>query len=129
MALDAILQRLTRFDRYLVLIIALLVGVTFMLPFGKEPGERIVVEADNRTVFTAPLDDARRFDIEGPLGITQMEIGHGAVWVLNSPCPQKICIGLGKAHRAGDLLACVPNRIVVRIEGEEEGAEYDLLSR
>lgn len=129
MALDGILQRLTSFDRYLVLILALLVATSFLLSFGKEPGARIIVEADNRAVFTAPLDDARRFEIEGPLGTTLMEIESGAVRVLSSPCPQKICIGLGEARRSGDLLACVPNRVVVRIEGEREGAEYDLLSR
>ena len=129
MALDGVLQRLTRFDRYLVLFLALLVGASFMLPFGRRPGSRVVVEADNRTVFTAPLDENRRFAVEGPLGSTQMAIENGAVRVINSPCPQKICIGLGAARRTGDLLACVPNRIVVRIEGDQEGAEYDLLSR
>jgi hypothetical protein len=129
MALGATLKRLTRFDRYLVLSLALLVSASFLLLWGRQSGSRIVVDADNRTVFTAPLDDARHFEIEGPLGTTRMEIADGAVRVLSSPCPQKICIGLGDARRAGDLLACVPNRIVVRIEGEKEGEAYDLLSR
>lgn len=124
-----VLQRLTLFDRYLVLALALLVGVSFLLPFGKKPGARIVVDADNRTVYTAPLDKNRKFEIVGPLGKTQLEIDNGSVRVLSSPCPQKICIGLGEARRVGDLLACVPNRVVVRVEGEAEGAAYDLLSR
>ena len=129
MALADLLKRLTRFDRYLVLLLALLVGVSFVLPFGRRAGAKIVVDAENKTVFTAPLDQDRRFEIEGPLGTTQLEISDEAVRVLSSPCPQKICIGLGEARRTGDLLACVPNRIVVRVEGEDEGTGYDLLSR
>lgn len=129
MALAALWQRLTRFDRYLLLVLALLVGASFLLPFGRRPGARVVIAADNRTVFSAPLDEARRFEIAGPLGPTRLEIADGAVRVLDSPCPHKICIGLGDVRRSGDLLACVPNRIVVRVEGEAQGADYDLLSR
>lgn len=129
MALNAVLQRLTRFDRYLVLTLVLLIGGSFVLPFGRQPGSTLIIEADNRTVFTAPLTETRSFTIEGPLGETRMEIRDGGVRVISSPCPQKICIGLGEARRAGDLLACVPNRIVARIKGEKEGAAYDLLSR
>lgn len=129
MAIGAILQRLTRFDRLLVLALVLLIGFSFPLALGRRPGSRVIIEADNRTVFTAPLSGVRQFDIPGPLGVTRMEIDNGAVRVLSSPCPQKICIGLGAARHAGDLLACVPNRILVRIEGEREGADYDLLSR
>lgn len=129
MALGDLLQRLTRFDRYLIICLALLVGVSFLFPFGRQAGAWLIVEAENRTVFRAPLDTARQFEVEGPLGMTRMEINNGAVRVLSSPCPQKICIGLGEVRRAGGLLACVPNRIVVRIEGDAEGATYDLLSR
>ncbi|MDT8420866.1 MAG: NusG domain II-containing protein [Desulfuromonadales bacterium] len=129
MALGGLLQRLTRFDRYLIIILSLLVGISFLLPFGRQAGARLIVEAENRTVFSAPLDTARQLAVEGPLGMTRMEIKDGAVRVLSSPCPQKICIGMGEARRAGELLACVPNRIVARIEGDAEGATYDLLSR
>ncbi|HKJ04205.1 MAG TPA: NusG domain II-containing protein [Geopsychrobacteraceae bacterium] len=129
MALADLWKRLTPFDRYLVLVLVLLVGASFLLPFSRRSGAEVIVDVQDRTVFTAPLDQARRFDIEGPLGMTQVEIDNGAVRMLSSPCPQKICIGLGKARRTGDLLACVPNRIVVRIEGDNEEAEYDLLSR
>lgn len=129
MALAEVLQRLTRFDRYLVLVLATLVALSFLLLLGRQPGSRVIVELENRIVYTSPLDETRQFGIDGPLGTTLMEIDQGAVRVLSSPCPQKICIGLGEARRSGDLLACVPNRVLVRIEGETEGANYDLLSR
>ena len=129
MALGSVLRRLTLFDRYLVVIFALLVVVSFLFPFSKQPGARVVVDADHRTVYTAPLNENRTFEVSGPLVDTRLTIENGAVRVLSSPCPQKICIGMGEAHQAGDLLACVPNRIVIRVEGQAEGESYDLLSR
>ena len=36
---------------------------------------------------------------------------------------------MGAIARAGELLACVPNALLVRIDGVGKGAAHDLLSR
>ncbi len=125
------LQRLTPFDRKLVLLLAVLVLCSFLLPLRQGMGARVVVTSGGKTIFVADLDREQRVALQGPLGITVLQIVDGAAKVISSPCPQKICIGLGEARRAGDLLACVPNRIVGRIEGTADDRErgYDLLSR
>ncbi len=125
------LQRLTAFDRKLVVGLALLVLLSFMLPIHQDMGAQVIVSSGSKTLFVAPLDQAQQVDLQGPLGTTVLQIDNGAARVLQSPCPQKICIGLGEARLAGDLLACVPNRLVVRIAGERDDKEkdYDLLSR
>jgi len=127
---SAWLQRLTPFDRKLVLLLTLTVLVTFLLPLGQGKGERVVVSSGEQILFVAPLDQERRVEIPGPLGTTRLQIARGGVRVLSSPCPKKICIGMGEARHSGDLLAYVPNRVVVRIEGgTEKKKSYDLLSR
>lgn len=125
------LRRLTLFDRRLVLIIALLVLVSFLLPLRQGGGARVVITSGDRTVFVADLKQDRQVELTGPLGTTVLQIADGAAQVLSSPCRQKICIGLGKARHRGDLLACVPNRLVIRIEGDVavQEQDYDLLSR
>lgn len=124
------LQRLTPFDRKLVLLLALVVLVTFLLPFRQEKGQRVVVSSGEKILFVAPLDQDRVVDVPGPLGSTRLQIAGGGVRVLSSPCPKKICIGMGEARNRGDLLACVPNRVVIRIEGgADQKGSYDLLSR
>ena len=93
-------------------------------------GTHVVVTSGGKTVFTAPLDQPRSIDLDGPLGQTHLVIDDQGARITDSPCPRKICIGMGTAKQTGDLLACVPNRILVRIDspaGEE--APYDLLSR
>jgi hypothetical protein len=93
-------------------------------------GTRVLVTSDGETRYTAPLDQPRSFAVEGPLGSTHLVIDAQGVRITSSPCPRKICISMGPAKHSGDLLACVPNRIMVLIDnpGGEE-APYDLLSR
>lgn len=93
-------------------------------------GSRVVVTCGDQTCFTAGLDQDRSVDLDGPLGRTHLVIDAKGAYVTSSPCPRKVCMAMGPAKRSGDLLACVPNRIMVRIEGPngQEGP-YDLLSR
>jgi hypothetical protein len=124
-------QRLTPFDRKLVTALTLLVLSSFLLPLQQAAGSRLVVSSGDNILFVAPLNQDQQFELSGPLGSTKLQISNGAVRVLSSPCPQKICIGMGQVSRSGELLACVPNRLVIRIEGESADREsgYDLLSR
>lgn len=124
------LDRLTPFDRKLLVILTILVLASFLLLLQSSKGQRVLVDVAGRTVFVAPLEQDQKFQIEGPLGTTVLQLANGSVQVLSSPCPQKICIGMGNASHTGDLLACAPNRVVVRIEGAAEQAKgYDVLSR
>ena len=93
-------------------------------------GTQVVVTIGEQVCFSAPLDQPRSVDLEGPLGKTHLVIDDQGARITDSPCPRKICISMGSAKHRGDLIACVPNRILVRIDspGGEE-APYDLLSR
>lgn len=124
-------SRLRPGDRLLVpLLLALAVGL-ILLQLGREPGRKVVVEVAGQVVFTAPLDQTRQVGLNGPLGTTELRIADGQARILSSPCPNKICIGMGAVTRSGELLACVPNRLLVRVEGgnNREARDYDLLSR
>jgi len=130
MALFGWLQRLTPFDRKLLILVTIAICLSFLLPLSQNAGARVVVTAAGRVVFTAPLNQARTVALEGPLGMTEMEIAAGRVGILSSPCPNKTCIRMGKASHEGDVIACVPNGLIVRVEGDaDRESEYDLISR
>jgi len=128
MALRLLWRRTTRIDRILILVLLAVCVFSFTRVLGRPAGNQDVIYRGDEVAYTGPLGLERTLELSGPLGATRVEIFGGEVRVLESPCPRKICIALGKVHRSGDLLACVPNHIVVRIEGEEERG-YDLLSR
>lgn len=124
-------KQLTAFDRKLLVVVVILVALSFLLLLRQDSGGRVVVRSDNKIVFVAPLDRDQRVELEGPLGITVLQIENGAARIVSSPCAHKICIHMGEARHTGDLLACVPNKLVVTIEGDgaEEDAEYDFIQR
>lgn len=130
MALSALWRRTSWLDRLLVaLLLAATLG-SFALVGSGPAGARLVVERDGKIIYTAPLDVDRQVEVEGRLGEALLVIKSGQVCFREAPCPNRVCIGMGEVSRSGDLLACVPNGLLVRIEGtapEEKG--YDLLSR
>jgi hypothetical protein len=116
---------------WLVVLILLTVSLAGIIRVAISPGgTRVVVTRGDQVSFTAPLDQPRKVALDGQLGQTLLVIDDRGVRITESPCPRKICIAMGTARQTGDLLACVPNRILVRIDspaGEEK--PYDLLSR
>jgi hypothetical protein len=79
-----------------------------------------------------PLDTRQTLEVEGPLGDTIVEISGGAVRVVDSPCPEKICVKTGQISRPGQTIACLPNRVFVVIRGvprDESGEEIDAFSQ
>jgi hypothetical protein len=60
---------------------------------------------------------------KGDIGVSDIVIDTHGVHFESSPCIGKQCILAGTKHHAGDIIACVPNRILVSIRGS--GARND----
>jgi len=58
-------------------------------------------------------------DVEGPLGMPQIEIRDGKARILRSPYKFKVCIKSGYIQYAGRISVCLPNW-VERVEGNAE---------
>jgi len=132
-ALKALWRRTRPGDRLVVGGLLAACGLLFVLLRPGAPGREVVVERDGRVIFTAPLDRDRTVALKGPLGTTRLAIRDGAACIEASPCSHKVCIGMGRIARSGELLACVPNHLLVRVTGgshqDDSAAPYDLLSR
>ena len=83
----------------------------------------VVIEGPGRA-WAYPLQTEVDVDVQGPLGITHVHVRGGSAWVSDSPCVNKICVAAGHVARPGSWVACLPNRVFVRIEGRES-AEVD----
>jgi len=73
------------------------------------------------------LAQGGRKSYDGPLGKTFVEQNSEGVRISKSPCAKQICVGQGPIKFAGELIACVPNQVVVTLSGKLE--LYDALSR
>lgn len=131
MAVTALWRRLTPLDRLLLAGLLLLAFGLLLAVAWLPGGSRVLVERDGRTIYQAPLGEARQVQLEGPLGMTTLVLDQAGAKIVASPCLNKVCIGMGQVGRTGEWLACLPNHLLVRIEGGTSSGDqdYDLISR
>ena len=54
-----------------------------------------------------------------------LKVENGEAWVSEANCPDKVCMGMGKISRNGEFIACLPNRLLVVVEGAAEDSPVD----
>jgi len=114
-------MRATLGDKILIVFFVLLNVLLFMNMETRTAGDWVVIEVNQREVSRHRLSENRVVPVKGKLGITEVEIEQGKARILHSPCKNKICIKAGDIQYADRLIACIPNRIVVRVIGEKQG--------
>ncbi len=67
-----------------------------------------------------PLAQDRRLVVPGRLGPVVVVVETGGVRIAESGCAHHLCLAMGVKRRAGEMVACVPNGVVVRLEGSAE---------
>ncbi len=111
-----------------VILTALLVigGFSLYAYGGRNTAGDVVIEASG-SQWIYPLDVDRREAVPGPLGKTIVVIGGGKAWVEDSPCPDKLCVHMPAISRPGQWIACLPNRVFVRVRGSSDQS-VDIIS-
>ena len=71
------------------------------------------------------LPDAVEIVVETPLGHNIIAVEAGGVRMILADCRTQDCIRMGVITRPGQLIACLPNRIVVRLEGRAGEEDFD----
>jgi hypothetical protein len=92
-----------------------LVVETSLLILNRQSGTRYVQITGETGEWIAPLDKDAEYEIPGPLGITVVHIHDGKASVVDSPCKNKICILAGAISEPNQWIACLPNKVFVRI--------------
>lgn len=119
-AAAAIKKIVTRFRPWDLVILTLSVIITlwaFFLVYHTENRElQVVIEgAEQSWVF--PLSANEEIHVAGPLGDTVVIIHNGAVHIHSSPCHNQLCVAMGEIRSQGQWIACLPNKVFVRIIG------------
>ncbi|MBS4534876.1 NusG domain II-containing protein [Clostridium sp. D2Q-14] len=58
--------------------------------------------------------------IETELGRNIIKLYNNGADIIDSDCPDKICVEDGFISNPGEMLVCLPNKVVVEIKGEKE---------
>ena len=108
-------------DKFLIVLLVLFnAGLFYYFGTGFNRGDWVVIQVAEKHVARFPLMTDRVIQVQGPLGTTEVESSQGRARIVRSPCKLKVCIKSGYIQYADRLSACLPNKVVVRIEGESQ---------
>jgi len=100
-----------------ILILVAAIGFLFNLRQDFSKGEFVLVRYRNRVLYRLSIHEDRSLSVNGDSGGLVLQIRRGKVWVSQSQCPHKTCMRMGKISHPGQIIVCVPNRIVIQIVG------------
>lgn len=108
----------------LVLALALLAALAAALFLQRRllgrDGARAVVQVDGQVVRELELSRDQEFWAgEAETGRNLIRVEDGAVAVVQADCPDKVCVRTGPIRREGEVIACLPHKLIVYIRQRE----------
>lgn len=86
-------------------------------PQANASGRVLVIENEHGVQDRLALDGAeRRLELAGPAGVTSVLVGDAGVQVAAASCRHATCQRQGRIAMPGEMIACAPNRLVLRVE-------------
>jgi hypothetical protein len=120
-------MKIKALDLLAILISLLVIGLFSVAAYaGKDTARDVVIESSG-VQWIYPLNEDRLERVKGPLGGTLVVIKDGRANVEDSPCPDKLCVHMPPISKPGQWIACLPNRVFVRVRGGS-GQDIDQLS-
>ncbi len=108
-------------DRRIIIAILLVAGVLW-LGFslaGRRQGNVVAVNVNGVDIERLPLDPGLKpviRTVRGAIGQSTFEVSGGKVRMISSDCPDKVCVKTGRVSREGEVIVCLPNRVILKVE-------------
>ena len=116
-------------------------AATAAIALSHSGGDTVVIESAGKLYATYPLFEDRTVEVPAPgsskadsddaahtyTEYNLVEISGGQVTVTEASCKNQVCVKHSSISRSGESIVCLPNRLVVRIEGGKNGGDkgYD----
>ena len=112
-----LLKILTTADVILIVCVGVLASVLAMPWAPVSRVKEVSVWAGGALHKTLSIKNDGRHAIQGKLGDGVVEIRAGQVKMVQAPCINQNCVLSGWLKRPGEMSVCVPNEIIVELQG------------
>jgi len=81
-----------------------------------------VVEVNGKVYGEYSLQEksGKTLEIRTEFGYNKIEIKNGSLSITETSCPDGLEMKAGSIQKSGEMLVCLPNRLVAYIRGEKE---------
>lgn len=110
---------ITYADMIVILAAIIVVGCLYQQFWqgGEGKANLAVIRNPNSPPAEINLNQGQHLDIQGSLGLSQLQVKDGKIRFLSSPCQNKLCIRSGWLEHDGEAAACLPNRVSIHLAG------------
>lgn len=101
----------------------------YMVSINKEKAAKeVIIVRDGEIIHKYKIDDTYERTIKLDFGNEHniVEIKDGKVTMTESNCPDKVCIETKPISKNGEMIVCLPHKLYVKIEGEEDDKQSDI---
>ena len=125
---------LTKGDKYLIafiLIISLIALIYVKNSASNYKEKYISIQVDGKEIKKIIFDKnmiGKTIPIETEYGYNLIEIGDEKVRVIEASCPDKLDVKQGYISKTGEVIVCLPNRLVIEIKGVDGERDVDYIS-
>ncbi len=128
-------KKLTKGDKILIAIIVIVnvISLFFIKNAAFNYDNKYVsIQVDGEEIKKIIFDSSvvgKQIPIETEYGYNLIEIGDGKVRVIEADCPDKLDVKQGYISKVGEVIVCLPNKLVIEIKGASSETDIDGLSR
>lgn len=126
---------MTKGDKILIFTIIMIsiASLIFIKNSGSRYNEKYIsIQVDGKEYKKIIFDKAvvgKTIPIETEFGYNLIEIGDERVRVIEASCPDELDVKQGYISLPGEVIVCLPNKLVIEIKGTEGIKDVDHISR
>ena len=92
----------------------------------QKDGSAAVVQVNGEVTARLDLNQDTELEVgDEENGYNIIEVEDGYVSVTEANCPDKVCVDTGKIKDMGGVIACLPHKLIITVEGESEEEKID----
>ena len=107
-------------DILLIIVILLIAGIVFVSYKKEEPDNMVAkVYYEDKLELTIDLNENKEYDVEGYNGNVHIVVEDKKIKVEEENSPKHLCSKQGFISSSNQTIVCLPNKIVITIEGND----------
>jgi len=103
----------------LLVLAVIILGAAFLVyaEFFRPKGAEVIVSVDGVEQRPLPLSENNFVVIGDEEKYNVLVISEGEAYIEDASCPDHICVKSGRVSLEGQTIVCLPNKVVISIEG------------